>query len=793
MLMTSVAAGAAEPWKNRPVVRPAVIVQVQPFELRDVRLLDSPFKQAMETDKTYLLQLEADRLLSWFRKEAGLAPKGQVYPGWESQGVAGHALGHYLSAVAQMWQATGDEMLLQRVNTIVDELAACQQANGNGYVGAIPNGKKIFAEIAAGDIRATNGFTLNGGWVPWYTMHKLFAGLLDAYQLSGNDKAKDVALRLADWAESVVKDLPEDKMQLMLSVEQGGMAESLAELYALTGEPRYLALAKKFRHRAVFDPAAAGRDALTGRHANTNIPKFIGYQRIYELTGEPEWGRAARNFWTFVARDRSFVIGGNSTHEYFFPIERFPQQVDAPQGPETCNTYNMLKLSAVLFQEKPDAAVMDFYERAVYNHILASEHPHEPGSVVYYTTMRPGGYRGYSRPFSDFWCCVGTGMENHARYGHMIYARAGMDRLFVNLFIPSELQWKDAGLSLTQDTTFPNEPRTRLRFKLDQPRRLTIAIRYPGWVEPGALKLTVNDSAVTITARPGEYAEVTREWKNGDVLNVELPLKIRIEMLPHSDDYAAILYGPVVLAGQLGRESLTEADLHRQIIDVRKTLPVAQTPVFLAAADEVAAHIEPVAGQPLTFRTTNLAKPADVTLAPFYATHDQRYAIYWQLTTPAKYEADLRARAEQEKRLLGLAARTVDRVAPGEQQPEVDHKLQSEKSTSGHHLDRGWRDAREGGWFSYELKVPPDRPVNLLVTYWGEETGPRTFDILIDGQKIATQTLRQDKPGEFFDLEYRIPVELTRGKEKVTVRFQAHPDNLAGGIFDLRIVHVAEP
>ena len=763
--------------------------RAQLFPLGDVRLLDGPFQVAQQTDHDYLLALEPDRLLAWFRKDAGLPPRAEVYPGWESRGIAGHSLGHYLSALAAMWQATGDERLRQRVDYIVDELAACQAANGNGYVAAIPDGKKIFAEIAAGHIVVKDPFSLNGGWVPWYTMHKVLAGLIDAYERAGNEKARAVAVALADWCGGVVANLDDPQMQQMLAVEQGGMAESLAEISAITGDAKYLGLARKFRHAAVFDPLAKGEDRLTGLHANTQIPKIIGYDRIYELTGEEAYGQAARNFWNFVVRGRSFATGGHGTREHFFNPARFRENLLAAAGPETCNTYNMLKLTERLFTEQPAGELMDYYERALYNHILGSQVPGQPGALTYYTSMRPGAYHTYARPFGDFWCCVGTGMENHARYGGMIYARVGDDQLLVNLFIPSELRWQ--GMTLRQETRFPAEGQSRLTLNgLPQPKTFAVSVRYPGWAAPGGLGLRVNGEPVAAAAQtaPGQYAEVRRAWKNGDVLTVDIPLRIRTEPLPDTEGFAAIFYGPVLLAGDLGRGDLQDGDFLAQVLNERKELSAAQVPVLLAAAAEVPGHLQPVPGEPMTFRVRDIARPSGVTLRPFYTLGTEHYAIYWRLTTPEKYGQETRALADTEHRQRELAARTYDQLTPGEQQPEVDHNLQSDGSRAGLAFDRRYRDAWNGGWFSYDLKVPRDRPVKLFCTYWGGEGIERRFDLLVDGQRIASQTLHNDRPDEFFDAEYVVPPELTRGKERVTVKVQAVPHGVAGGVFDLRVV-----
>ncbi len=783
--------GRADPPAPSASAAPAPVTpRAELFPLTSVRLLAGPFAAAQQTDHTYLLELEPDRLLAWFRREAGLPPKAAVYPGWETSGTAGHTLGHYLSALSTMWQATGDERLRDRVNYIVDELAACQTANGNGYISAIPHGKEIFAQVAAGQLDAKSQFNFTNAWVPWYTMHKLFAGLIDAYERTGNAQARAVVVKLADWCGSVVGPLDDATMQRMLAIEHGGMAESLAEIGFITSEPKYLALAEKFRHAAVFDPLARGQDQLNGLHANTQIPKMIGYDRIYQLTGDPAYGAVARNFWNFVVHDRSFATGGHGTHERFFSPAKFRENMLSEIGPETCNTYNMLKLTERLFTDQPTGELMDYYERALYNHILASEMPGHPGELTYYTSMRPGAFHTFSQPFSNFWCCVGTGMENHARYGDIIYAHAGADKLLVNLFLPSELQWQ--GLTLRQETRYPADGQSQLRFTvLPEPRTLTVAVRYPGWAAPGGLKLSVNGervAAATATV-PGQYAEVRREWKQGDVLTVDLSLEIRTEPLPDTPGFAAIFYGPVLLAGDLGNDGLRDADFLSQTINEEKELPARQIPVLLASAADIPTHLTAVANEPLTFKLAGIVAPvADVTLRPAYALADRRYALYWRLTTSADYEKEAQALEESERHERELNAASFDHLIPGEQQLDADHNVQMENSSTGMSNERRYRDAWDGGWFSYAVKVPPDKPVSLLCTYWGGEGSPRQFDILVEGQKIASQHLHNDQPGKFFDVTYPVPAELTRGKDRVIVRFQAGPHTTAGGVFDFRVM-----
>jgi uncharacterized protein len=746
--------------------------EARAFDLADVRLLNGPFKKAMMLDAEYLLRLEPDRFLSWFRREAGLKPKGEVYGGWEKQGVAGHSLGHYLSACAMMFASTGDARFRQRANYIVNELELCQRESGNGYVAAIPNGKKIFREVAAGDIRSQS-FDLNGGWVPWYTLHKLFAGLLDVNEYCGNRKALAVAVKLADWADTTLANLTDEQFQRMLACEHGGMNESLAELYARTGNEKYLRLSQRFDHKAVLDPLARREDHLQGLHANTQIPKLIGLARLYELTEDAADKTAAEFFWDRVVHHHSYVTGGNSDGEHFGPPDKLNDRL-TPNTTETCNTYNMLKLTRHLFEWHASAEYADYYERALYNHILASQNP-EDGMVCYFVPLKAGSRKTYSTPFDSFWCCVGTGMENHTKYGDAIYFHSD-DALWVNLFIASELNWREKGLSLTQETRYPDADTVRFTFKSRRPVTLALRLRYPAWATQG-LNVSVNGRPQSVNAKPSSFVEIRRRWKTGDRVELKIPMSLRLEALPDNPNRAAVLYGPTVLAGELGPDGGAGG------------AGLILAPALITEERPLAEWIKPVSGEPSTFQTVGVGKPRDVTLYPFYRMHNRRYAVYWDLFTPQQWvmrEADYKAELESARR---LEAMTVDFVQPGEMQPERDHNMQGERTETGEHSSRKWRHARDGGWVSFDLKVLPDKPVSLVCTYWGGEMGARTFDILADGAKVATQSLQNDRPGQFFEMTYALPEELTRGKTKITIRFQAWPGNTAGGFYGLRIIH----
>ncbi|MBI5685944.1 MAG: glycoside hydrolase family 127 protein [Verrucomicrobia bacterium] len=790
MAFAGAAATAEIPPLATLAVKNAAPVRAEPFDLADVRLLESPFKQARETDRAYLLELEPMRFLAFFQKHAGLL-EGDVFLGWEPKGLGGGPakamIGHYLSACSSMYRATGDPKLAERVNMLVAGLAKCQQVSGNAGLLVSNAEKKAFEEWAAGNLRA-EGNRLNGIGIPWYDTSKLYNGLFDAYHLCGNKQSREVLVRLADWCASVVGKFDDAQLQQMLAAEHGDIADALANVYAMTGEPRHLALAKKFRHDSVFAPIAVGTDCLDMMHANTQIPKFRGYQRTHELTGEAYWGNAASNFWRFVALERSYANGGNSYHEHFHPRDKFEEAMRVTPGPETCNTYNMLRLTHHLFTETGDATKLDYYERALYNQILPSQHPR--GGFTYYQGVLPGAYRTYSDREYIFWCCVGTGMQNHGLYGEAIYAHQG-DRLLVNLFIPSELNWHEQGARITQTTAFPDEPRTKLQMKLSVPKQFTVAVRHPAWIAPGQLKLAVNGQPVPAKSRPGSYADVTREWKDGDVLSVELPMNLRTEMLPNSTSYVAVFYGPILLAAKLGREGLADEDFRGvAAMPAKNKLPAAKLPTIVVPVAEIAAHIEKAAGDALQFKTRDLCRPVDATLVPVNRIYDERYSAYFRLTSHETWEQDKARWTAEEQRERELESLTVDEVRVGEQQPEVDHMMQSLRSQAsrpGQRPDIGrlWREAVNGGWFSYEMKVDPNKPMALLCTYWGGDNGPRGFNVLVNDKVIATEGI-VGSAGEFVQRLYAIPAEPTRGKSVIRVKFLAHGGKLTAKVFDCR-------
>ncbi|HTF94932.1 MAG TPA: glycoside hydrolase family 127 protein [Cellvibrio sp.] len=762
--------------------------------LRSVQLLDSPFLHAQNTNKEYLMALDVEKLLAPFRREAGL-PFKETYGNWESTGLDGHMGGHYVSALALTYASTGDRQVLKRLNYVIAELKKCQEKLGTGYIGGIPNSKKMWDEIAAGNIRADN-FSTNERWVPWYNIHKIYAGLRDAYLYADNKDAKKMLVRLSDWTLDLTKNLNADQMQTMLRTEHGGMNEIFVDVAEITGDKKYLKLAEAFSHQAILQPLEKQQDQLSGLHANTQIPKVIGFKRYADVTGNSEWNNAAEFFWQTVVDKRSVAIGGNSVKEHFHDQQDFSPMVNEVEGPETCNTYNMLKLTELLYlssaAQSPSLKYVEYYERALYNHILSSQHP-TTGGFVYFTPMRPNHYRVYSQVDKGMWCCVGSGLESQSKYAEFIYARDAKKQptIYVNLFIPSTLQWKKKGIALTQTTAFPDDETTTIR--IDKSARFRLQLRYPQWVEESAAQLTVNGEPVVINAKPGEYITVERRWKKDDTVKLTLPMRTTLEKMPASENYYAILHGPIVLAAKtnpVAHEQLNyfADDSRMGHIAQGAMCPLEAAPFLLGNTTEFIQKLKPVIGKPLTFDASGLINGKHMEhlqLIPFFRLHESRYSIYWPYTTAADVEKARAKVAADEKARLELQAKTIDQVAPGEQQPESDHFYKGENSETGLYNGRHWRHSR--AWFSYELNDKKQEAKALQITYAGIDSG-RRFEIHVNDVVIA-KVESTGNTKEFFTVDYKIPPEIVKkSRGKYTVKFVAAPGSVAGGIYGVRLL-----
>ena len=796
---------AAEAAAGVPRAADASRLKARPLPLAAVRLTGGPLQHAQDLDRQYLLALEPDRMLAYYRQRAGLEPKAEPYGGWDGGGrnLTGHIAGHYLSGVSLMWAATGDTRFRDRANYIVGELKEVQDKHGDGYLSALEGGRRAFDALAKGEIRSA-AFDLNGEWSPWYTLHKTYAGLRDAYRFAGNRTALAVETRFAAWAERILAGLDDAQIQRMLNTEFGGMNEVLADLYADTGDERWLRLSYKFEHHVFIEPLQRHQDDLGGTHANTQIPKLIGSLKRFVYTGDPPDLMAAAFFWDQVAQHHSFATGGHGKDEYFGPPDKLSDLIDG-RTCETCNVYNMLKLTRQLFALDPDPHYADYHERALFNHIMASIDP-EDGRVCYMVPVGRGVQHEYQDMLQSFTCDVGSGMESHALHGDGMYYEAG-DKLWVNLFAPSTADWAAAGLRLTMDTDFPEGQTAKVTLTLKTPKAFTLAVRRPYWTGDGfALKLNgqpvpQGGAEEPASPRPGRrqydfsypvssYVELTRTWRTGDTVEVALPRSLRLEPVPDNPRRASILWGPLVLAGDVGPERA------RARGEGEAVQPQPIVPVFVAAEQPVASWVKPVGEAPVRFRTDGVgrqpdagARTQDVDLVPFYRLHRRTYATYWDLFTPAEWEEQKARYVAEAERLRRLEAATVAWLQPGEVVFERQFNYQGGQDATPQRI-MGRPGRRGGSWFSYDLPVDPAHPMTLIATYYsGDRRGtPADFEIQVDGRRVAGQEVRLHDTPRFFDAEYPIPPELIRGKEKVTVRFQAKDGSQIATVFGLRMI-----
>ncbi|MEP7256164.1 MAG: beta-L-arabinofuranosidase domain-containing protein [Ferruginibacter sp.] len=751
-------------------VKPVVNIQAYAFNLKDVKLLDgSPFKNAMNKDAAYLLLLKPDRLLNRFYKNAGLPIKDSIYGGWESEGLSGHTLGHYVSACAMMFISTGNPEFKKRVNYIVNELALCQQARKTGYVGAIPLEDSIFGKLANGQIKSS-GFDMNGGWSPWYTVHKVMAGLCDAYLYCDNKQALKVVTGMADWVYNTIDHLSDSLRLKMLNCEYGGMNDVLANIYSYTGNKKYLNLSYKFKDEFVMGKLAKQIDPMPGKHSNTNVPKAIGAANQYELTNNADEKTIASFFWNTMVRHHSYVIGGNSNYEYCGLADKLNDRL-SDNTCETCNTYNMLKLTRHLFAWQPSAMYMDYYERALYNHILASQNP-ETGMMCYFVPLRQGTHKIFSDSFNTFTCCVGSGMENHSKYSEEIYSLGADGSLFVNLFIPSELNWKEKNVIIQQQNFVPDTRQVKLKILCKKPTSFIVRIRKPLWSKTSPV-MYVNGKTIETEIDNTGYLWANRQWKNNDIITLDLSMDIYTEAMPDNANRIAFLYGPVVLAAPLGT---TMPD------------PIYGTPVLLTDNKNANDWVKPVINQPLTFETISVGKSADVKLIPFYKMYNQYYSVYFDYFTNAAFAERQSAYEAEKKAQQEIEEKTIDNFRIGEMQPERDHNLfATEKSYTEEAIGRMGREARGENYFTFDMKVQPGIKNKLLLTLLGDDKD-RKFDIFVDDVLMATEEWKGGITGKFYDKIYPIPDDLVKNKTIIKIKIAANYRKTAGRIFGVRIL-----
>lgn len=821
------------------------------FDLQEVTLTDGPMKTAMDKNIELLMKYDGDRLLTPFVRQSGLADtndsqsayyrwttKHPNFQNWGGDGfdLSGHVGGHYVSALALAYAASHDEAqrtrLKERLDYMLQVMKDCQdqfnedQTGLYGFIGGQPINASWQA-LYRGDLSKIRE---NWGWVPFYCQHKILAGLRDAYVYAGSEVAKDLFHKLADWSVNLVAKVSESDFQGFLGCEHGGMNETLLDAYQLFGDQKYLTAAKKYSHQEMItNMQTLNTTFLDGKHANTQVPKYIGFERIGEVeSGElrmenydylqgvqanhnsqvstlnSQYLRAAENFWTDVAKNRTVCIGGNSVGEHFLSKSNSNRYIDQLDGPESCNTNNMLKLSEMLADRTGDAKYADFYEQATWNHILSTQDP-ETGGYVYFTTLRPQGYRIYSQVNQGMWCCVGTGMENHSKYGHFIYSHDGKETLFVNLFTPSSLVSDD--FVVTQETAFPDAASTTLT--IGKAGHYAIAIRHPAWVGEG-FAIAVNGSPIDITVKRGtaSYATVSRTWAEGDKIEVSLPMELRYETCPNYTDYIAFKYGPILLAAQtsdgekLQNEYAGAGRMDHAPGSMASSKKLTTAPMLIGNRSDVLNRIERLRTPELTF-TIDVSRPGvesykwnTLTLVPFYKIHHARYACYWYQQTEENFKNS--SMAADENAAAALAEHTLDFVAPGEQQSEAGHEVKySSESTTGNYNGEAYRDARANGYIQYTLynKKGVKDSLAVMLRFTTADKG-RKGTLSVDGTKIADITVAssvKDAENGFYNVEYAIPAALAvdndgNAKEKFVVRLTASSSTLIPGLYYMRLM-----
>ena len=754
--------------------------KVEYFGISDVRLTRSAFKHAEDMDIQYLLALNPDRLLAPYLKGAGLTPKADNYTNWENTGLDGHIGGHYLSALSFMYAATGNEEIGRRLDYVLSELKRCQDTAGDGYLCGVPDGRKMWKEIEQGNVRAAT-FGLNDRWVPLYNIHKIYAGLRDAYLVAHREEAKDMLVKLTDWMERTTANLTDAQMQDMLRSEHGGLNETFADVAAITGDKRYLTLAHRFSHDIILNPLLKQEDKLTGIHANTQIPKVIGFKRIADIEKNDDWSKAADFFWHTVVNNRSITIGGNSVYEHFHPADNFEPMRTSEQGPETCNTYNMLRLTKMLYATSADAKYMDYYERALFNHILSTQDPVQ-GGFVYFTPMRSGHYRVYSQPQTSFWCCVGSGLENHARYGEMIYAHKGNDQLYVNLFIPSTLEWGD--INIEQSTSFPDEEGTSVivTSKKGKNKKFTLNIRVPEWVNEGELSLTINGKTEKVNIADG-YVKVSRSWKDGDKLHISMPMHLRAIDMPDNSHNYSFLYGPIVLASRMGtqrQDGMFADDSRGGHIAQGPRLPLQNMPVVVGSTEDILSHITKTDGKmEFTLKGVSPENYEGMKLEPFYRIHESRYMVYWPVLSASEVAKRQEEVARQESIAQALEARTADKVTCGEQQPESDHFVKMEGSGTGNDGGVQWRETRQ--WFSYRMKTNGRKVTAVRIAFRPENN--RDARVLINDTEIGLFSTADNGV-----IEIPVKADVIGKAETLTLKIAKGNKDITPHIYEVRLI-----
>ena len=726
---------------------------LEEFSMQNVTLLDSYEQNAFNKEVEYLKSLDSDRLMRGFGDISGRKINAEKYGGWETSAIQGHTSGHYLTAVSQAFASSGDKELKEITDYMISVLKSCQLQNG--YLHAIPEGH--FDRIEKGNT--------SGTWVPWYSMHKILAGLIDVYTLTGNMDALIIASKLGDWVYSHTSKWTEETQKTVLNVEYGGMNDCLYNLYKYTNSENHLSAAHSFDEMSLFEPLYNGEDILNGKHANTTIPKIIGALNRYTVTGEEYYLQVACNFWEMVIENHTYITGGNSEWEHFGE----PKVLDAERtncNCETCNTYNMLKLTRELFKITGDKKYSDYYENTFINAILSSQNP-TTGMTTYFQPMATGFFKVYSSPFDHFWCCTGSGMENFSKLGDSIYFYDS-DSLFVNRYTSSKVVWQGKGLTITQNADLPT-----VTFTINGSARAKIVLKVPDWCQDKPT-VKINGDKKSVRVKDG-FITLDCEWNDGDIIEYEMNMAVTVHSLPDNENTVAFKYGPFVLSADMGNR-----EMNTSTTGVNVTIPLwdtATSDLLVIEKGTVKKWLRNIeenivksdGALEFTLKGTN----QNLVFSPHYKQHTNRYGIYFTLC-----DSKTKLPENQDDKYV-----VIDSLPVGNDQYEFSHNLKSENSTAGNFKGLMFRDATSEGWFSYDMAVENTATNYLKVKYYSGDAG-RKFKIFVDDMLLADVTLENPNPNSFYDVYYEIPQEMIGEKSVVTIKFQAEKDSFAGGIFD---------
>ena len=747
----------------------------------EIQLTDnSIFKKSMETGLKYILHIDVDRLLAPSYEVHGLTPPNHAvrYGGWERKGasnwgaskdsftLAGHSLGHWLSAAAAFWFDHHNTQVLEKLEYVITSLKNLQDQTASGYIGGCL--EDTFQKAFEGRPDWCQDY-----WVPWYGIHKIYQGLIDTYLYTNNQTALEVLLKFADWAVEGTNQLADEQMQSMLDIEHGGMNEIFAELYGLTHNPTYLKAAERFTHKKVIDPLIANEDTLTGMHANTQIPKIIGAASIYTQSPDEhmDYRKACENFFNFVVNERSYVIGGNSIAEHF---EAKGSESLGIKTCESCNTYNMLRLTEYLFMWNHDSHYMDYYENALFNHILGQQEP-QTGAKEYFISLLQGHHRVYEKIEQSWWCCTGTGMENPARYKRCMLFTEG-NSLFFNLYMPATFTWKEEGLKFEIETTYPYDRKICVKVLEGHSSDATLHFRAPAWInEP----MEIQCHGKCISGKGGQYIALTDSLDEGDIIEITLPLSIRTYS-SREKQTIAFQYGPLTLGAKLNAVQNHSGVMEYISDETKIDAQTEETPYLLASEDELPHIVKTFDNKKLLFKIpsdyTSTHQP--IILEPFYGIHHHFYNVYWNLNKEGN---------AFEKALNQI---TVDRVEPDGQQDELGHGIKHEHSTQGHFIENGklfyYREAcdDEAAFFSYDMQVNEALTNWLYLHFKNAASSKQHLLIFANGTLIGER-----KEGAKKDIVIKLPETLTLKHSKINISLKpATLNDSTGWLIEMRIL-----